>query len=266
MVYPITQKYITKNRSYLTFQPKGGVIHETANPGDSDEMEQEYFDSGDRQASAHAFVDFDSITQCVPWNETAWHAGRTANRQFWGVELCHTSDPVKFQEIWNRGVWLYAYLFVKVAYPQILRINTSNLMSHKEVSDAWHETDHKDPVSYFEEHGKTVDDFRAAVQMQIDQMLFEKAVTCSKIISSPDYWLSNCESGKMINGAWLNTVILRFVAMFKTVNTFQEALTALHDMSVISSPDYWLANAVEGKTCQGDFVRILLTNMGREMV
>ena len=172
----------------------------------------------------------------------------------------------KFQEMWKRGVWLYAYLFVKVAYPRILSVNPSNLMSHKEVSDAWKETDHQDPDSYFAEFGKTVDDFRADVQMLINQMLFEKAVTCSKIISSPDYWLANCEKGKSINGAWLRTVILRFVAVFKMVNTFEEALAALKVRGVINSPDYWLANAVEGKMVRGDYARILLTNTGKELI
>ena len=171
MGYPITRKYISKNRSYLTFQPKGGVIHETANPGDSDEMEQEYFDSGDRQASAHAFIDADSITQTIPWDEVAWHAGRTANRQFWGIELCNTTNAERFKQIWDRGTWLYAYLFTRICIPPIHTVTRQNLMSHAEVSVAWRETDHMDPISYFLRFGKTVDDFRTDVQAKITQMV-----------------------------------------------------------------------------------------------
>ncbi len=177
MSYPITQKYIQKNRPYTPLNAKGGVIHETANPGDSDELNQKYFANNDVNASAHAFVDSDSITQLIPWNEVAWHSGKTANRQFWGIELCHTLDPKKFIEIWKRGVWLYAHLFTKVAIPPIEIVTKQNLMSHAEVSEKWKETDHIDPISYFAKFGKTVDDFRNDVQKEINQILEKFEVT-----------------------------------------------------------------------------------------
>lgn len=205
MSYPITQKYIKNNRPYTPLNARGAVIHETANPNDSDEMEQKYFDSGYRGASAHAFIDHDSITQCIPWDEMAWHAGKTANRQFWGIELCHTKDTERFKQIWDRGTWLYAYLFIKVCIPPIHVVSKSNLMSHAEVSNAWKETDHMDPISYFSSFGKTVDNFRTDVQTKINLMVsvdkmykedFEmnieealKILEDNKIISSPDYWL-----------------------------------------------------------------------------
>lgn len=177
MSYHIIEKYINKNRPYTPLNSKGGVIHETANSNDSDEIEQQYFANSDVGASAHAFVDFDSITQCIPWDEVAWHAGRTANRQFWGIELCHTTDHEKFNEIWNRGVWLYAHLFSKVAIPPIEVVTKQNLMSHAEVSEEWKETDHMDPVSYFAKFGKTVDDFRSDVQKEINRILGKLEVT-----------------------------------------------------------------------------------------
>ena len=46
-----------------------------------------------------------------------------------------------------------------------------NLISHAEVSAKWHETNHTDPVSYFAEYGKSVDDFRADVQEAINNKL-----------------------------------------------------------------------------------------------
>jgi N-acetylmuramoyl-L-alanine amidase CwlA len=171
MSYLIIQKYIQKNRPYTQLNAKGAVIHETANPGDSDELNQKYFANSDVNASAHAFIDSDSITQCIPWNEISWHGGKTANKQFWGIELCHTTDPNKFLEIWKRGIWLYAHLFTKVAIPPIHMVTKDNLMSHAEVSEKWKETDHMDPVSYFAKFGKTVDDFRSDVQEEINKML-----------------------------------------------------------------------------------------------
>lgn len=50
------------------------VIHYTANDGDSDEGNANYF-KGDRGVSAHYFVDDDSITQSVKDNFIAWAVG-----------------------------------------------------------------------------------------------------------------------------------------------------------------------------------------------
>lgn len=51
------------------------VIHYTGNDGDSDEANTTYFTGANRQASAHYFVDDDSITQSVPDNYIAWSVG-----------------------------------------------------------------------------------------------------------------------------------------------------------------------------------------------
>lgn len=50
------------------------VIHYTGNDGDSDEGNANYF-KNIRNASAHYFVDDDSVTQSVPDNYTAWSVG-----------------------------------------------------------------------------------------------------------------------------------------------------------------------------------------------
>lgn len=51
------------------------VWHYTANDGDTDEANGKYFNSPNRNASAHYFVDDDSITQSVPDNYVAWSVG-----------------------------------------------------------------------------------------------------------------------------------------------------------------------------------------------
>lgn len=157
------------NRSYTSLNAVGTVVHETADPGATDENEYNYFNTGNRGASAHAFVDNDSITQTIPWNEQAWHAGQSANSNFIGIELCHFDNPGSFGEVWKRAVWLFAYVHVNIIkQPSITK---DNLMSHAEVSQKWHETDHNDPLSYFAEFGKTVDDFRNEVQAAINTMM-----------------------------------------------------------------------------------------------
>lgn len=51
------------------------VIHYTGNDGDTDESNGRYFKNTVVQASAHYFVDDDSITQSVPDDYVAWHCG-----------------------------------------------------------------------------------------------------------------------------------------------------------------------------------------------
>lgn len=75
------------------------VIHYTANDGDTDENNGKYFHNNVVGASAHYFVDDDSITQSVPDNYIAWHCGATTykhkkcrNANSIGIEIC---DDIK---------------------------------------------------------------------------------------------------------------------------------------------------------------------------
>ncbi len=169
MAYQINQKYIARNRSGQTLNPIGMVVHDTDTKGATDENEQAYFNNNNVQASAHAFIDWDSITETVPDSEVAWGSGPTSNHKFLQIELCvpATHDPTKFQEVWNRAVWYFAYKFINRL--NIKTVTKDNLMSHAEVSNKWGETDHQDPIAYFQEYGKTVDGFRSAVQNEINK-------------------------------------------------------------------------------------------------
>lgn len=72
------------------------VMHYTANDGDTDENNGKYFgNNANLGASAHYFVDGDSITQSVPDYHNAWHCGANfythphcRNSNSIGIELC----------------------------------------------------------------------------------------------------------------------------------------------------------------------------------
>lgn len=79
----------------LTSSIKYIVIHYTANDGDTDENNANYFKNNVVEASAHYFVDSDSITQSVPDDYTAWHCGAATykhaacrNYNSIGIEIC----------------------------------------------------------------------------------------------------------------------------------------------------------------------------------
>ena len=75
------------------------VVHYTGNDGDTDENNAKYFQNNVVEASAHYFVDDDSINQTVPDKYIAWNCGAKTykhadcrNTNSIGVEIC---DDVK---------------------------------------------------------------------------------------------------------------------------------------------------------------------------
>jgi N-acetylmuramoyl-L-alanine amidase len=175
-------------------------------------MEYQYFNSGDRQASAHMFIDANKAIQTIPFNEISWHAGTTANHSMIGIELCTAIDQYNFNKIYNNAVEIVASIFVNTL--NIKQVNTVNLMSHAEVSMKWGETDHQDPIAYFAKFCKTFAQFRSDVQLKINSMqkggnimnvqdaikkLVEKGV-----ISSPGYWNKAIEVVKYLDQLLIN--------------------------------------------------------------
>lgn len=114
------------------------VIHYTANDGDTDENNGQYFHNNVVGSSANYFVDDDSITQTVPDNYIAWHCGgktykhascRNANSI--GIEIC---DDIKNGVIYpsdktiTNVLELVEYLMKKYSIPK------ENVIRHYDVT------------------------------------------------------------------------------------------------------------------------------------
>ena len=115
MSYKLKKKYANKNNygaKRSTSNIKYIVIHYTANDGDTDEGNANYFASRIIKASAHYFVDDDSVTQSVPDNYVAWSVGgskynnckttgggkyytKCTNSNSISIELCDTKKDGK---------------------------------------------------------------------------------------------------------------------------------------------------------------------------
>lgn len=131
----------TKNIKYI-------VIHYTANDGDTDENNGKYFKNNIVKASAHYFVDDDSVTQSVPDNYVAWSVGgnkysncsKTGGGKYYGkctnsnsisIELC---DDVKNGTIYpsaktiTNALELVSILMKKYSIPK------SNVIRHFDVT------------------------------------------------------------------------------------------------------------------------------------
>lgn len=115
------------------------VIHYTANDGDTDEGNGKYFYNNYIGASAHYFVDDDSVTQSVPDNYCAYHCGSKngykhlycRNTNSIGIEIC---DDIKngviypSQKTIDNVIELTEYLMKKYNIPK------SNVIRHYDVT------------------------------------------------------------------------------------------------------------------------------------
>lgn len=79
------------------------VMHYTGNKKDTAKANAKYFKGGDRNASAHFFVDNDNIYQIIELKDTAYHCGTSGSyyhkscRNFnsIGIEMCCTAGNYK---------------------------------------------------------------------------------------------------------------------------------------------------------------------------
>lgn len=109
-----TKTLIANRRNYgskrSTSVIKYLVYHYTANDGDTDEANAKYFHNNVVKASAHRFVDDDSVTISVPDNYVAYHCGGglqgskghkyykiCTNTNSIGIEMCDTIKNGKYE-------------------------------------------------------------------------------------------------------------------------------------------------------------------------
>lgn len=131
----------TLNKESLDFI----VIHYTANDGDHDESNGNYFHNNKVGASAHDFVDSDSVTHSVPYDNIAYAVGKDyrtddnggkfygkcTNKNSISIELC---DDVKNGKIYpsqatiNNAIELTKKLMKKYGIPQ------SHVIRHYDVN------------------------------------------------------------------------------------------------------------------------------------
>lgn len=123
---------ITKNISRYNHSSRNGygikyiVIHYTGNRTDTAKANANYFATGNRNASAHYFVDRTSIYQSVEDSRAAWHVGvnygrnnlfgTCNNRNSIGIEMCSTGGKIA-DATFGRTVELTRYLMQKYSIP-----------------------------------------------------------------------------------------------------------------------------------------------------
>jgi hypothetical protein len=247
---------------------KGVIAHATDTDnihGGNDTKEGERAYEVDTWGSAfvHFFVDSTGILQTADTNYICWGAGHTGNHAgYVQVELCETDDATLFAKSYD----LYTSLLAWLLFDKRLGVvDAKTLWSHAEISNTYHETDHQDPIAYLASHGKTWQNVVSDVTLKYNNLAFENAITNSKLISTPDYWRTNCNVGLKVNGAYANRVILNFVAMYKLCNNFGECIDYLVANNFVSNGNYWKTNAILGQFVDGGYMGILLSKIGNKL-
>lgn len=151
MAYKLKKKLANKKNygsKRATSNIKYIVIHFTANDGDSDEGNGNYFANNVVKASAHYFVDSDSVTQSVPDDYIAYsvggskysNCGKTGGGKYYGkctnsnsisIELCDDNKNGKIypsEKTITNAIELTKLLMKKYSIP------TKNVIRHFDVN------------------------------------------------------------------------------------------------------------------------------------
>lgn len=110
------------------------VIHSTGNKNDTAKNNADYFGRADRQASAHYFVDDNSIYQVVEESNAAWHCGDGGNKygignhNSIGIEMCGTNNGNISDKTINNTIELVKSLQAKY------RLSNDRIVRHYDAS------------------------------------------------------------------------------------------------------------------------------------
>ncbi|MGF7142371.1 hypothetical protein HNQ56_000789 [Anaerotaenia torta] len=184
---------LTKNACYKagkTIAPKGIMVHSTgaSNPwlkryvGPDDGLlgKDQYNNHwnqdkpGGKQVCVHAFIgklaDGTIATyQTLPWNHRGWHCSSgwkgSGNDTHISFEICedNLTDKSYFRKVFNEAIELCVYLC------KLYGLNENNIICHSEGYKLGIASNHADVMHWFPRHGETMDSFRNAVKVRLQE-------------------------------------------------------------------------------------------------
>ncbi len=114
------------------------VIHYTGNDGDTDENNGNYFANNSVGASAHYFIDDDSVTMSVEEKNIAWHCGankyyhsKCRNSNSIGIEIC---DDVRNGTVYPSAKTIENVVVFTKSLMKKYSIPAENVIRHYDVS------------------------------------------------------------------------------------------------------------------------------------
>ncbi len=204
MPYQITKDYISigNSRPGQRLQNVEFIVsHDTGNPGSSAYANRNYFENVDPTASAHTFIDDNTILEIIPLNEKAWHVrynvaadnriyGEDANDAAIGVELAYGGN-INFEEAYKRYVWYHAYLIDEYNLDP-----SSDIVAHSTLDPSRR----TDPQNALNKHGISWNDFINDIERAYDRYFQGNEDITEPVVqgSSVDLPLDVGDSGQFV--------------------------------------------------------------------
>lgn len=186
----ITVKYLTKNETYTKptkITPQYIIVHSTGVGYKSKDVLFNSWNAPDK-LSIHGIVDDAGSYHTLPLNYLGWHVGSKGNSKTIGFEICeppnmayananHTKvDTVKynpkdaailedFNKRYKNAVELAVYFCKGTG------LTADKVISHAEGYKKGVASNHADTAHWFSLFGKTMDDFRADVQAELNKVV-----------------------------------------------------------------------------------------------
>ncbi len=241
----------------------GFIAHSTGNYGkppndpDTTESERNFMANNWPKAFVHFIVDWNGIVQVADTNYICYGAGYDANHNgYIQVELCQTYDSDKFSTSYDNYVWILTTILADRRLPVI---DSKDVLSHEEASAIFHQTDHKDPIAYLRSHNKSWQDL-------LDDVCFEKALMCTKLLQKKNDWRANAVIGGKASGQNMKFLFDNFAKLCSAKpNNVDDLLNMLLVQGIISvrdKPDWKINLTQPGKMVEGGYARTVLIRMG----
>lgn len=177
---------LTHNSCYIKgehIRPRGVMVHSTgaANPwlrryvapddGRLGTPSSRHWNQSGVGACVHAMIGkladgSVAAYQTLPWNMRGWHCGRSGNDTHISFEICEDGldDEVYFRQTYREAVELTAYLC------ELYRLDPQAdgvVLCHSEGYARGIASNHADVMHWWRKFGATMDDFRAAVALEM---------------------------------------------------------------------------------------------------
>jgi N-acetylmuramoyl-L-alanine amidase len=207
----ITKKLIKFNFTANANNPEYIVIHDTGNPnkGANAEMHYQYFNGGDRQASAHFFVDDFKVLQVIEIKDKSWSCGDGANKyginngNSIGIELCINSDI-------NKDIAMNNLLELTKLLMAQYNIPAEKVVRHYDASRKIC------PASMSANDWTKWKDFKASLKpAELNRMDSINILVKNGIIKDPSYWIAYAMVGQKCEGAYVEILIKNIAKLLK---------------------------------------------------
>jgi hypothetical protein len=218
----INQHLFTENDCYKTdryMSPKGGMLHSTGKnnpylnrylPGDEIIGYNKYdnhWNMPGLNVCVHGFIGKDKndvvrLYQTLDFNLRGWHCASgengSGNDYLISIEICEDGldDAGYFWQAYSLAAQFFAYA------AKLYSFTANEVICHSEGYEQGIASNHADVMHWFSRFGVTMDDFRAAVEAELNKEedmegkdIYEKLVAYLETLPTSDYAKESSEKG-----------------------------------------------------------------------